>query len=117
MTTGKNSTGYQKGDLVLVLFPFTDLSANKTRPALVLSVPSYGQATGNLLLAMVTSAFHDSPYDCEIKDWKAANLLGPSWVRIKLATLDPELVRYKPGKLSQADLAEVQKKLKAAFGF
>lgn len=26
---------YQKGDVVLVLFPFSDLSATKTRPALV----------------------------------------------------------------------------------
>jgi hypothetical protein len=29
-----STTAYRRGDIVLVLFPFTDLSASKRRPAL-----------------------------------------------------------------------------------
>jgi hypothetical protein len=44
---------------------------------------------------MITSVPHTTAYDYELKDWQVAHLLRPSWVRTKLATLDPGLVRYK----------------------
>jgi mRNA interferase MazF len=34
-------TGYEFGNLILVPFPFTDLSAAKKRPAVVVSSPAY----------------------------------------------------------------------------
>ncbi len=65
---------------------------------------------------MITSVAHTTPYDYELKEWQAAHLLRPSWVRAKLATLDPALVRYSPGRLSDADLAEVENRLRLALG-
>lgn len=107
---------YQKGDIVLVPFPFTDLSATKTRPAVVVSVEEFEKETGNVTVAMVTSVARETSFDSEIKEWKAANLLAPSWVRAKLATLDPKLVRHRPGRIDQSDLANVDRKLRSALG-
>jgi mRNA interferase MazF len=115
MTAGRSFIMYSKGDIVLVPFPFSDLSSSKTRPAVVVSTEDYEGETGNIIVAMITSVLHASPFDCEIKEWKAANLLSPSWVRVKLATLEPSLVRFRPGKLTAEDLSEVNKILYLAL--
>ncbi len=107
---------YQPGDIILIPFPFTDLTAVKTRPAVIVSVSDYEKETGNLTAAMITSLPHTTLYDYELKDWKEANLMFPSWVRAKLATLDPQLICYKPGKLSKSDLKEVQKIIRLSLG-
>jgi mRNA interferase MazF len=107
---------YQRGDVVLLPFPFTDLSATRTRPAVVVSVPSFEQETSDFTVAMITSVPHTTPYDYALQDWQAAHLLRPSWVRTKLATLSPALVRYQPGRVSDADMAEVEKRIRLALG-
>jgi mRNA-degrading endonuclease toxin of MazEF toxin-antitoxin module len=55
MITGGSITMYQKGDVVLLPFPFTDLTATKTRPAVVVSVEAFQQDTGDFTVAMITS--------------------------------------------------------------
>lgn len=107
---------YQKGDIVLIPFPFTDLTTTKTRPAVVVSVDEFQRETNNFTVAMITSVPHHTPYDYEIRDWVGAKLLLPSWIRTKLATLDPKLVRYMPGRLAATDLEEVDKKIRLALG-
>jgi mRNA interferase MazF len=107
---------YQRGDIVLVPFPFTDLSAAKTRPAVVVSIDAFEDALGAVTVAMVTSRSCDTPFDCPLRDWRHANLRFPSWVRPKLVTLDPSLVRYRPGRLSVRDLARVDQRLRLALG-
>ena len=46
---------YRQGDIVLVSFPFTDLTSSKRRPALVLSPDSFNAVGEDLVLAAVTS--------------------------------------------------------------
>lgn len=78
--------------LVRVPFPFTDQLAQKRRPALVLSEPSFQRASGHLLLAMVTSARQSAwPLDWSITDLALAGLSQPCLVRFKLFTLDERL--------------------------
>ena len=107
---------YHRGDVVLLPFPFTDLSATRTRPVVVVSVPEFTQTAGDFMVAMITSVPRTTSYDYELQDWQAARLLRPSWVRAKLATLDPALVRHQPGRLSERDLSEVEQRLRAALG-
>ncbi|MDZ4284585.1 MAG: type II toxin-antitoxin system PemK/MazF family toxin [Patescibacteria group bacterium] len=107
---------YRRGDVVLIPFPFSDLSTAKTRPAVVVSVSAFTHATDDLTVAMITSMRHATRFDYALKDWRQANLLAPSWVRAKLATLDPRLVRYAPGRLSSADMAEVDTRIRRALG-
>jgi len=103
---------YQKGDVVLVPFPFADARATQTRPALAVSDPSYEQSTGNVIVSQITGQAVRFPSDYALKGWAQAGLKKPSVVWLKLATLAASLVRYKPGSLTGADLAEVDARLR-----
>jgi mRNA interferase MazF len=70
---------YERGDVVLLPFPFTDLSATRTRPAVVVSVNTFAQETGDFTVAMITSVPRATAYDYALVDWQAAHLLRPSW--------------------------------------
>lgn len=46
---------FQKGDVVLIPFPFTDLRTTKVRPAVVLSSSLYHATEPDLILGGITS--------------------------------------------------------------
>jgi mRNA interferase MazF len=48
---------YSQGDIVLIPFPFTDLSQSKKRPAIILS-NAKPNAQGDYLLVQITSRNH-----------------------------------------------------------
>jgi mRNA interferase MazF len=75
----------------------------KRRPALVLSdAKAFNRQVGRSVLAMVTSAKNsDWPLDVEIEDLDSAGLPSASVLRMKLFTLDDQLVIRKAGALSQ----------------
>ena len=92
-------------DVVVVPFPFTDRTTTKRRPALVLSdAQVFNKHVGQSVLAMITSARNsDWPLDIEIKDLDSAELPSASVVRMKLFTLDDQLVVRKAGILAPQD--------------
>lgn len=103
---------YERFDVVRVPFPFTDRTANKNRPALVLSSATFNAASQHLVLAMITSADNPPwPLDSEIVDLASAALPARSVVRCKLFTLDGRLVRGKLGGLSAGDQEHVSTSL------
>lgn len=116
MMTGKNTIMYNKGDIVLVPFPLTDLSATKTRPAVIISDNDFQTTTGSLTVAMITSTSYSTPYDYQLKDWRDARLLCASWVRSKVVTIDPSIISFMPGKLTVNDLNEVMSRIKLSLG-
>lgn len=112
---------YRAFDVVVVPFPFTDRTASKRRPALALSdSDAFDAKVGQSVLAMITSAAHsDWPLDTAITDLKSAGLPSPSIVRMKLFTLDHQLILRKAGSLGakdrQAVARSVRKLLKAVL--
>ncbi|HKK00665.1 MAG TPA: type II toxin-antitoxin system PemK/MazF family toxin [Desulfuromonadales bacterium] len=96
-------------DVVVVPFPFTDRTTTKRRPALVLSgAQSFNRKVGQAVMAMITSAKNsDWPLDIDIEDLDSAGLPAPSIVRMKLFTLDEQLVVRKAGMLGVADREKV----------
>lgn len=107
---------YAIGDVVLVPFPFTDLSDSRVRPAVVVSDDPFNLSTGDVTVAMITSQPRLGPTDWGLRDWVEAGLRLPSWVRSRLVTLDQGLIRFSPGRLSQSDMASVQQRLRIALG-
>lgn len=110
---------YDEYDVVVVPFPFTDLTASKRRPALVLShATAFNDPAGHSVMAMITCAVHAGwPHDVRIRDLGPAGLPSPSLVRFKLFTLDHRLVLRCAGRLSSRDQASVRRALGAVLGF
>ena len=103
-------------DVVVVPFPFTDRRVSKRRPAMVLSSSEFNAASGNTVLAMITSAANPpSSLDIEI-DSKKAGLKAPSKVRMKLFTLDNRLILSKAGTLAKNDRAAIDGSLMRLLG-
>ena len=100
---------YDRFDVVVVPFPFTDRATTKRRPALVLSgAEPFNRATGHVLLAMITSARHSHwPLDTTITDLGRAGLPSPSMVRMKLFPLDGRFILRSLGRLADDDRALV----------
>lgn len=75
---------FQRGDVVLIPFPFTDLTATKTRPAVVVSSAAYHNVRSELLLAYVSSqtAKATAPIDCVLNDWQAAGLVNILYIAV-----------------------------------
>lgn len=104
---------FEAFDVVVVPFPFTDKTSTKRRPALVLSeAKTFNKHIAHSVLAMITSASNsDWPLDIEIEDIDTAGLPFASIVRMKLFTLDNQLVIRKVGELSKKDRKTVTKAL------
>ena len=105
---------FEQFDVVVVPFPFTDRTTSKRRPALVLSnADNFNQNVGQSVLAMITSAKNsDWPLDAEITDLDSAGLPSASIVRMKLFTLDDQLIIRKAGALSTRDQKKFSNSLK-----
>jgi mRNA interferase MazF len=59
------------GDVLLARFPFTDLSADKRRPVVVVSVDNAGE---DIIVCAITSKPHSGPYDVAIAQLKDTGL-------------------------------------------
>jgi mRNA interferase MazF len=99
-------TDYKRGDVVLVPYPSGQRSSAKKRPSLVISPEDYNQATGELIIAQITSRVSAPPRpgDYRIQDWQEAKLPRPALVRARLATLKASQVAGKLGELTEGDL-------------
>ncbi len=106
------------GDVVLVRFPFTDQSASKQRPAVVIASDSYNQQRADLVIMAITSQIRASLDFAEslVQDWQAAGLLKPSVVKPVFATIERTLVIKLLGRLSRADQTNLRHSIAACVG-
>jgi mRNA interferase MazF len=107
----------KKGDVVLVPFPYAELTTSKTRPAVLMNGKKFASAEGRITVAAITSnvAAHRNPTSYELPDWAAAGLQKPSVVTAWLATLSPRLVQLQIGRLTTQDSREVENRLRIAL--
>ena len=109
----------RRGSVVLAIYPFTDLSSAKRRPALVVSAT--GRPGRDCILAFITSRTGrieatDLILDPTDEDVVATGLRVVSVVRCgKLMTLDRSLLTGRLGRVSERLLAEVGIRLKKAL--
>ncbi len=95
-------TSYDAGDIVLVHYPFTDLSSLKKRPAIVLSSRTYAAQSGDVVLMPLTSQ-PDPNSTLALSQWQASGLLKATWVKPIIGTLSTRLIVRHLGKLAVAD--------------
>ena len=111
-------TSFKRGDVILVPFPFTDLSAVKRRPALVISIDDYNRGTGDVVIAQITSKV-DSPArpgDHAIGRWKEAGLVAPSLARSRVTTLHASIVLRQLGAMPATEMALIDAAIGLALG-
>ena len=93
-------TAYDRGDVVLVSFVFSDESGKKLRPAVVISSTAYNRSRQEVVVAAITSnvrrrLFGDHP----LTDWKGAGLLFPSLVTGIVRTIKQTMIDRKVGNM------------------
>ena len=104
---------YKPYDVVEVPFPFSDLPKAKKRKALVISTEEFNRSNNCSVLMMITSAsYSEWLYDVPIKNWSETGLKKPCVARMKIFTLDNNLIISKVGKLTSEDKTEVSVALK-----
>jgi mRNA interferase MazF len=98
------------GEVILVPFPFTDQSASKKRPAVVISCPAYHTSRPDLLIMAITSQAHTAAdfATCTLVDWQAAGLLKPSFAKPVVSTIEQSLVIHRMGVLSLRDQQSIR---------
>ena len=105
---------FVKGDVVVINFPFSDLTGNTKRPALVVANLEGEDA----ILCEITSK--NRPDKDKIlltqKDLKVGNLKIKSFIRpSRLFTLRKSIIIYKFGSVKKEKVEEVETKLYEIF--
>jgi mRNA interferase MazF len=101
-----------KGDIVLITFPFTDLSGSKLRPAIVLAVNKL-DITVCFITTQVTFL---EQTDVEITPSQKNGIKQPSLIRTsKIATLDKSLAKGLIGELTNSEIKLLDNNLKVLF--
>ena len=106
--------GLVKGDVVIIPFPFSDLSTSKKRPAIVVA----NLSGPDQIIAQITSVARNDNYSISLerKDFKNGKLPHSSMIRPnKLFTADKSLISYKAGSINDEKIKEIEKTLVSIF--
>ena len=101
---------FVKGDVVIIPFPFSDLTQAKRRPALVLAT----LAGDDIILCQITSQKVSDQYSIPIdnSDFETGSLKQKSNIRPnRIFTADRSIILYRIGNLKPDKTKEVIRKL------
>jgi mRNA interferase MazF len=101
---------YSKNDVILIRYPFTDLSSSKVRPATIISAPHISEDFFVVPLTSKTTSL--LPGEFVLKDWKSAGLNVATAVKRGIYTINTGLVIKRVGKLSRADSEKLEASLR-----
>jgi len=101
---------FMKGDIVVIPFPFTDLTYAKRRPSLIIAVLE-GE---DVILCQITSQQIRDRYAIPLEDadFEIGGLKRKSNIRPnRIFTADRRIILYKAGSLKRGKLEEVIRKI------
>jgi mRNA interferase MazF len=107
----------KRGDIVLLPFPWTDLSSYKIRPALVISDDAFNKNNRDAVFLFITSKKYTSDFDyyLDAKDpsFKSTGLKSASTFRIsKIMTLEQNFAKRYLGHADKSLLQQLESGLK-----
>ena len=103
-----SGTRFRQGDVVLVPFPFADLSAVKQRPVLILSADTSGD---DVITCGITSNISRKKHSIPIEQaqFTQGTLPKKSLIRVdKLFTLEKQIIKRRFGRIDQETLDSVK---------
>lgn len=102
---------YSKSDIVLIAYPFSDLSIIKTRPAIV--VGAQGSKYNDIFIVPLTSRISSlGSGEFILNDWKEAGLNVPSACKRGCYMVSDNLIIKKVGQASLADMQKIESSLR-----
>lgn len=106
---------YSTPDVILVRYPFSDLTSAKVRPAVVINAPHPSQ---DLLITPLTSKTNSLlPGEFVLSEWSAAGLNVQTAVKRGIYTIHERLVLKIIGTLTTTDAERLEQSLKTWLGF
>lgn len=106
------------GDVILISYPFTDLSATKVRPALVISSEEYNQREDDVIVLPITHNINrgseeDIYLQTRDNGFQETGLKKASAIRTgKIFTLQKDLAKSRLGSIYEKLLDEIRRGLK-----
>ena len=105
---------YSKGSVVLVRFPFSDLTGAKVRPAIVASI---FHASQDIFIVPLTSKIDRlQAGEFIMADWQGAGLNVSSAVKRGIFTIHQSLIIKSVGSVSIADTQQLERSLRSWLG-
>ncbi|HEX8632943.1 MAG TPA: type II toxin-antitoxin system PemK/MazF family toxin [Pyrinomonadaceae bacterium] len=101
---------YSKNEVILVKYPFSDLSGAKVRPAVIVNAAHSSRDVFIVPLTSKTNALLAGEF--VLADWTIAGLNIESAVKRGLYTVQQSLVVKSIGKLSATDAEKVARSLR-----
>lgn len=105
---------YSKNDIIIVRYPFSDLSGSKVRPAVVVNAPHPSQDILIVALTSKTVSLLDGEF--LLGDWSAAGLNVATAVKRGVYTVHERLVIQAIGRLSALDADHLEHSLRGWLG-
>ena len=105
---------YSKNIIILVRYPFSDLSNAKVRPAVIVNAPHSSQDILIVPLTSKTGSLLDGEF--VLDDWAAAGLNVVTAVKRGIYTVNRSLVIKNVGKLGDVDIEKLEQSLRTWLG-
>jgi mRNA interferase MazF len=105
---------YSKNDVILVRYPFSDLSGVKVRPAVV--VHASHSSMDSFVVPLTSRLAPLQAGEFSLADWEKAGLNVPTAVKRGIYTIHPSLIAKLIGQLSARDSRRLEKSLREWLG-
>jgi len=100
---------YNRGDIVLIPVPFSDLSAKKKRPVLIISNDKHNNISQDMIVVAITSNLVQPGIPLSNSDMINGQLPKPSVIRCdKIYSLDKFIVVKRIGHVSSVIVDKVK---------
>jgi mRNA interferase MazF len=114
----RSGTAFEQGAILVVPFPFSDLSGIKQRPVLVISSNDYNTRSDDIVTCGITSNLKASKYSVLIDNSNLEEGKIPAKSRIKadkIFTLEKSIIKKKIAKIDTKTLEKIKAELLDLF--
>lgn len=102
---------YSRSEVVLISYPFSDLTSTKVRPAVVIN--DFHSSRDLIIVPLTSKTANLRSGEFILQEWRKAGLNIETAVKRGIFTIEENLVRKQVGKLQERDLRELEASLRA----
>ena len=114
------SKGFRRGDVVLVLFPNSNLRTAKLRPALIVQADNLNTGLAQVIVAMMTSRMFRGEHPSRVTVLRGSPEGGPAGILTDSVVMTDNLATIAEGEIDQRigflPMARVDQALKHTLG-